>query len=158
MTKADQGREELLREVVGVAVPNWAIRVVQLNNVVATRLGVTDTDVQCLHALDRHGPATPGELAKLVNLTTGSASRMIDRLVAADCVRRVPDPTDRRRVLIEPTQHGIDRVGQAYAGLITRTRDDLDDFTDDELRVVLRFVTAAEESTANEVHRLQTGP
>ncbi|MCG5220211.1 MarR family transcriptional regulator [Streptosporangium sp. KLBMP 9127] len=158
MTKPNQEREALLAELVGASVPGWAILVVQLNNVVARRLGVSDTDVQCLHVLGRYGPATPGELAKRVNLTTGSASRMIDRLVAADCVRRIPDPGDRRRVLIEPTQEGLDRVGSAYAGLIERTRDDLGDFTDEELRTLLRFMGTAERSTAAEVRHLQSAP
>ncbi|MEV6149596.1 MarR family transcriptional regulator [Nonomuraea sp. NPDC052129] len=112
-------------------------------------------DVQCLFVLGRHGPTTPGVLAKHVNLTTGSASRMIDRLVAAGCVRRVADPHDRRRVLIEPTREGLDRVSAAYAGLIARTRDDLGDFDDAELGTIVRFMKTAERSTAAEIHRLQ---
>ncbi|MFI9507139.1 MarR family winged helix-turn-helix transcriptional regulator [Nocardia sp. NPDC052566] len=155
MPKANQERESLLSELTRAAVPGWAIRVVQLNSVVATSLGVTDTDVQCLHVLGQYGPATPGTLAARVNLTTGSASRMIDRLVAADCVRRIPDPADRRRVLIEPTQAGLDRVTAAYSGLIARTRDDLADFTEDEIRVLLRFLASAEHSTATEIQRLR---
>jgi DNA-binding MarR family transcriptional regulator len=148
-------RKAVEGELVGDAIPEWGILVVQLNNVVAVQLGVTDTDVQCLHALDVHGPATPGELAKRVNLTTGSASRMVDRLVAADCVRRVPDPADRRRVLIEPTQSGLDRVRAAYSGLVARTRDDLKSFDDNEVSTVLRFVKAASASTRAEIHRLR---
>ncbi|MGW4798132.1 MarR family winged helix-turn-helix transcriptional regulator [Nonomuraea sp. NPDC004297] len=158
MTKPDQDREALLAAIIGDAVPGWAILVVQLNNIVADRLGVTDTDVQCLHVLGRHGPQTPGVLAKHVNLTTGSASRMIDRLVAAGCVRRVADPGDRRRVLVEPTQDGLDRVTAAYAGLIARTRDDLGAFDDEELGAVLRFLGTARRSTAAEIHRLRSGP
>ncbi|MGN9841305.1 MarR family winged helix-turn-helix transcriptional regulator [Nonomuraea sp. H19] len=158
MTKPNSDREALLAELIGDAVPGWAILVVQLNNVVANRLGVIDTDVQCLHVLGRHGPTTPGVLAKHVNLTTGSASRMIDRLVAAGCVRRVADPDDRRRVLIEPTQEGLDRVSGAYAGLIARTRDDLAAFDDEELSAVLRFLGTAQRSTAAEISRLRSIP
>ncbi|GAA2397572.1 MarR family winged helix-turn-helix transcriptional regulator [Nonomuraea africana] len=158
MTKPVPEREALLDELTRDAVPGWAILVVQLNSVVAGRLGVTDTDVQCLHVLGRHGPATPSVLAKHVNLTTGSASRMIDRLVAAGCVRRVADPGDRRRVLIEPTEYGLDRVGAAYAGLIARTLDDLGDFSDEELGAILRFLRTAERSTTAEIHRLQSAP
>ncbi|GAA1537342.1 MarR family transcriptional regulator [Actinomadura kijaniata] len=158
MTKPDPTRETLLTALLTEAVPGWAIRVVQLNSLVADRLGVTDTDVQCLHVLGRHGPTTPGVLAKHVNLTTGSASRMIDRLVAAGCVRRVPDPDDRRRVLIEPTQEGLERVTAAYSGLIARTRDDLDDFDEAALTTLLRFIRTAEHSTAAEIHRLQSTP
>ncbi|MFC9970948.1 MarR family winged helix-turn-helix transcriptional regulator [Spirillospora sp. NPDC127200] len=152
MAKPTPEREALLTELTLDAVPAWAILVVQLNSVVAGRLGVTDTDVQCLHALGRHGPATPGALAKYVNLTTGSASRMIDRLVAAGCVRRAADPDDRRRVLIEPTPEGLERVSAAYAGLIERTRDDLESFSDEEIGVVLRFMRAAARSTSATIH------
>ncbi|GAA4963796.1 DNA-binding MarR family transcriptional regulator [Nonomuraea thailandensis] len=155
MTEPGAGREALLAEVTTDVVPSWAILVVQLNNLVAESLGVTDTDVQCLHVLGRHGPTTPGVLARHVNLTTGSASRMIDRLVAAGCVRRVADPHDRRRVLIEPTQDGLDRVSAAYAGLIARTRDDLGEFDDAEVRTIIRFMRTAERSTAAEIHRLR---
>ncbi|MDF5751935.1 MarR family transcriptional regulator [Spongiactinospora sp. TRM90649] len=158
MTNPAPDREGVLAEVVGKAIPGWAILVVQLNNLVADRLGVTDTDVQCLHVLGRHGPTTPSVLARHVNLTTGSTSRMIDRLVAAGCVRRVADPVDRRRVLIEPTQDGLDRVTRAYAGLVARTRDDLDDFDDGELGAVLRFLETAQRSTAAEIHRLRSAP
>jgi DNA-binding MarR family transcriptional regulator len=150
-------RKAVEDELIGTAIPSWAILVVQLNNVVATQLGVTDTDVQCLHFLALHGPSTAGELAKRVNLTTGSASRMIDRLVVADCVRRVPDPADRRRVLIEPTPSGIERVSAAYSGLIARTRDDLKSFADREIGTLLRFIMATSDSTEAEIHRLKQG-
>ncbi|MFL1428455.1 MULTISPECIES: MarR family winged helix-turn-helix transcriptional regulator [unclassified Nocardiopsis] len=147
---AEPGREALVRALTEEAIPGWAIRVVQLNSVVAARLGVTDTDVQCLHVLGRHGPATPGALAEQVNLTTGSASRMVDRLVAAGCVRRVADPGDRRRVLVEPTEEGLERVTAAYAGLVERTREELADLDEDTLAALLRFVRATEHGTAEE--------
>ena len=148
MPRPDPKREALLAEITRDAIPEWAILVVQLNNVVADR--------QCLHVLGRHGPTTPGVLAEHVNLTTGSASRMIDRLVAADCVRRVPDPDDRRRVLIEPTREGVDRVSAAYEDLIARTRDDLDDFDDARIGDLIRFMRAASRSTSAEIRRLRS--
>ncbi|GAA0954143.1 MarR family transcriptional regulator [Nonomuraea longicatena] len=141
-------RDKLMDALVGQALPEWAIEVVSLNSVVAAQLGVTDTDVQCLHVLGQYGPATPGALARQVNLTSGSASRMIDRLESAGCVRRVPDAADRRKVLIEPTEEGLARVAAAYAGLVERTRADLSGFSDAELATVLRFVRSAASSTA----------
>lgn len=53
---------------------------------------------------------------------------------------RVRDPGDRRRVLIEPTTEGIDRVRAYWAGLATGTRDNLAESTETELAVLLRFV------------------
>ncbi|MFW5418318.1 MarR family transcriptional regulator [Nocardiopsis sp. CNT-189] len=156
MNRAAEDREALITELTRDAIPAWAILSVQINGIVAGMLGVTETDVQCLHVLGRRGPTTPGVLAEYVNLTTGSASRMIDRLVAAGCVRRVPDPGDRRRVLIEPTPEGLDRVHAAYAGLIARTRGELAGLDQERLADLLAFVRALEEGTAAEIRRLRS--
>ena len=43
-----------------------------------------------------------GRLGELTALTTGATTRMVDRLEQAGYVRRVPDPADRRRVIVEP--------------------------------------------------------
>jgi DNA-binding MarR family transcriptional regulator len=123
-------------------------------------MGVVVTDFHCLHALQQHGSTTAGVLAKRVGLTPGSASRMIDRLADAGCVRRVPDPHDRRRILIEPTDEGLGRINAYYAGLTARTLDDLAAFDDDQLRTLLRFIEVFQASAAAEVDRLRstTGP
>ncbi|MGD0248333.1 MAG: MarR family transcriptional regulator, partial [Candidatus Limnocylindrales bacterium] len=68
---------------------------------VADRLGLAGSDVECLDILEQEGRLTVGRLAELTGLTTGSATRMVDRLEQAGYVRRVPDPADRRRVLVE---------------------------------------------------------
>ncbi|MEU7615240.1 MarR family transcriptional regulator [Micromonospora rifamycinica] len=140
--------------------PDWITHLIQINSLVAARMGVVVTDFHCLHALQQHGSTTAGVLAKRVGLTPGSASRMIDRLADAGCVRRVPDPHDRRRILIEPTDEGIGRITAYYAGLTARTLDDLAAFDDDQLRTLLRFIEVFQASAAAEVDRLRstTGP
>lgn len=67
----------------------------------ATAAGLPATDWYALSVLDLDGDMTAGELAARTGLTTGAATRMIDRLERAARVRRVPDPADRRRVLVE---------------------------------------------------------
>jgi DNA-binding MarR family transcriptional regulator len=136
------------------ALAAWQIPIIQFNGLIADRIGMTWTDLQALYVLANHGPATPTELAKRVNLTTGSASRMIDRLERAGFVRRVPDGRDRRRVLIEPVAAAVERVGGFYGHLNERHRDDLADLTDDELRALLRFMQAAARRTEDEIKRL----
>ena len=71
----------------------WQIPIVQFNGLVADKVGMGWTDLQALYVLANHGPATPSELARRVNLTTGSASRMIDRLERAGFVLSSPRPT-----------------------------------------------------------------
>lgn len=140
--------DEVLR-----AIARWQIPVIQFNGMLAEQLGMTWTDLQALYVLANSGPASPGELARRVNLTSGSASRMIERLVRAGFVRRVPDPHDRRKVVIEPDQDAVRRVGGLYDSLNERHRADLAEFDDAEQAVLLRFLTAAAERTEEEIRQ-----
>jgi DNA-binding MarR family transcriptional regulator len=47
----------------------------------------------------------------------------IDRLAAADLLRREPDPSDKRGVLVTLTPAGADRVDAALADLLRRERE-----------------------------------
>ncbi|HEU5103388.1 MAG TPA: MarR family transcriptional regulator [Roseiflexaceae bacterium] len=68
---------------------------------VADRLGVSATEVKCYSILRQAGPITAGELAERTGLTTGAITGVVDRLERADLVRRVRDPHDRRRIVLE---------------------------------------------------------
>lgn len=147
---------DAVTERVLAVLPEWGHAISQLNALIAEQMGVTLSDLDCLDALVRHGPATGAVLAEHVNLTSGSVSRMIDRLEVAGCVNRVRDTGDRRRVLVEPTTGGLDRVRAYWAGLAAGTRDDLAEFTEAEIAVLLRFVQRARDTTTAEVTRLRT--
>jgi DNA-binding MarR family transcriptional regulator len=78
-----------------------------------------------LSALRRQGPPfqlTPGALLRATLVTSGTMTNRIDRLAAADLVRREPDPTDKRGVLVTLTSGGQERVDAALAGLLRRER------------------------------------
>jgi DNA-binding MarR family transcriptional regulator len=146
---SDDLQSEVLRAIAG-----WQIPIVQFNAVIAERLGMNWTDLQALYVLANRGSATPGELARRVNLTSGSASRMIDRLVRAGFVRRVPDEHDRRKILIEPVVEAVKQVGDLYDDLNDRHRHDLETLTNTELQALLRFLTAATQSTEEQIRHL----
>lgn len=143
-------------ELVLAALPSWVNAISQLNRLIAERMGVTASDLDCLHVLNQQGPATAAELARRVGLTPGSVSRMIDRLDAAGCIKRIDDPNDRRRVLIEPTSDGLARVAAYYAGLTVRAHDDLAVFRTEELTALLQFIQRSEHSAVEELARLRT--
>ena len=94
-------------ERVLAALPGWVDTISQLNRLIAERMGVTASDLSCLHVLHQQGPATAADLARKIGLTPGSVSRMLDRLDAAGCIKRTSDSRDRRRVLIEPTSDDL---------------------------------------------------
>ena len=126
------------------ALAGWTVTLIQFNGLVAAHLGLTDTALQCLYALVHHGPATAGQLARWTNLSTGAASRMIERLQVAGYVRRVPDPADRRRVRVEPVPAALARVGELY------------DRLNDGLAALVAFLQAAERSTEAEIRRVRS--
>lgn len=135
--------------------PRWVNAISQLNRLIADQIGVVASDLDGLHVLHQGGPATAAELARRIGLTPGSVSRMIDRLDAADCIKRIDDPHDRRRVLIEATAGGLARIAAYYDGLTARTHDDLAVFTTGELDAVLRFVQRSHVSAIGELARLR---
>jgi DNA-binding MarR family transcriptional regulator len=59
---------------------------------------------------------TPGQLSQQLNLSSGAMTNRLDRLEAAGHIRRVPDPNDRRSVLVELTESGW-KLWQASVGV-----------------------------------------
>ena len=82
---------------------------------VAIRFGLSESDVDALEVLIDTGAATAGRLAELMGLTTGAVTRVIDRLEQAGYVRRIPDPADRRRVIVELIPEKMEAVEATMA-------------------------------------------
>src|SRR5687768_1898236 len=83
----------------------------------AERMGLSPTDEKCLDlAVRARGPITAGKIVELSGLSTGAVTGVIDRLERAGYVRRVRDPHDRRKVLVEVTAADGGRVDHLSAG------------------------------------------
>jgi DNA-binding MarR family transcriptional regulator len=107
---------------------------------VAERLGLAGIDVDSLDVLLTEGRVTVGRLAELTGLTTGSATRMVDRLEQAGFVHRVADPTDRRRVLVEAVP-GIDaKLHALHDSLRTAETALFDAYDDAQLQLIADFM------------------
>jgi DNA-binding MarR family transcriptional regulator len=71
--------------------------------------GLTFEEWEVLGALRRAGPPfrrSAGELAEMSELSSGAMTNRLDRLESAGLVKRLPDPNDRRGVLVEITKKG----------------------------------------------------
>ncbi len=86
-------------------------KILVLNDTVEYRMRVhlktNETDFQAMQHLLQSGPMTPSDLAAELHLTTAAVTSVIDRLVQAGHVRRQPHPSDRRRIVIEPTESSV---------------------------------------------------
>ena len=74
-----------------------------LDEAAAQYLGINTTDGRAIDVIDQAGRITAGDLARELRLSTGAVTTIVDRLEKAGYARRVSDPDDRRRVLIETT-------------------------------------------------------
>jgi DNA-binding MarR family transcriptional regulator len=85
------------------------------------RLETGEFDV--LSALRRAGAPyqlSAGGLVRETLVTSGTMTNRIDRLVGKGLVDRLPDPGDRRGVLVRLTGDGRERVDAALEGLLDR--------------------------------------
>lgn len=74
-----------------------------------------------LAALRRAGgeyELSPGRLIRETLVTSGTMTNRIDRLAARGFVERLPDPNDRRGVLVKLTPEGREAVDGAFAALV----------------------------------------
>ena len=129
--------------------PVWQLGVLRFNEAIARELGIAGSDLQCLFLLDRSGPNTPGAIARSIGLTTGSTSRMVERLLAAGLVSREPDPADRRRVTVTIQPAASTRLHALYDPLDDDLLGLLDRFDDSSLGQLHLFVEAAIRVTAD---------
>src|SRR4051812_119107 len=83
----------------------YSTAVVVFHHAVSRRLGLNAGDHKYADILMREGPMTAGKLAELTGLTSGAITGMVDRLQRAGWVKRVPDPADRRRVIVTPVNN-----------------------------------------------------
>lgn len=124
---------------------------------IADRLGLSLTDLVSGEILARTGTITAGELATLSGLTTGAITGVVDRLEKAGLARRVNDPNDRRRVLLEPVAGRFHTLlGDIYAGLEQRFSEVYKEYSDAELALLLEFLDKSIDIFDKETTRLRT--
>ena len=108
---------------------------------VASRVGISSSDLECLDFLNLEGRVTAGRLAELTGLTTGAITGVVDRLEKAGLARRERDDSDRRKVFIAPVAENVAKVGKFYAHMQRAVLKDWETYSDTELRLLLRFMT-----------------
>ncbi|MBF6328335.1 MarR family transcriptional regulator [Nocardia transvalensis] len=153
-----KARNETLNSL-QLALREQATRTVLFHSAVASRLGLTVTDLSCLNLLSMDGPQTPGQLARRIGITRGGAvTAMVDRLEKAGYVRRDRDPADRRRVLIALTDTVVQRVTPLFADLGRAIAEQLADYHDHDLTALLGFVTDTTDALTRTTRDLRERP
>jgi DNA-binding MarR family transcriptional regulator len=102
-------------------------------------MGVNRTDGRCLDLLEHRGRISAGELARESGLTTGAITGVIDRLERLGYAHRIPDPDDRRRVLIEATPKAREAAWELFGPLSELAEPMLAGYSDEQLELLVEF-------------------
>ncbi|MER7582431.1 MarR family winged helix-turn-helix transcriptional regulator [Kitasatospora sp. NPDC097691] len=147
-------RDELMARLWPVS-RRYLASYVLFNQAVADHLGMHPTDVQCLNLLTlEDGPVTTGRIAELTGLTSGSATRLVDRLEKAGLVARRRDEADRRRVLVAVRPEALERFGEVWRTLGADWAATFTEDSEDELAFLLRHMNRTVELSHRQIARL----
>jgi MarR family transcriptional regulator, organic hydroperoxide resistance regulator len=114
-------------------------------NAIAQKIGLSAAEFECMDAARLYGPLTAGELARRCGITTGGMTGMLDRLERGGFVERMPDPQDRRRVVVRSrlgdpeNKQLLARLHEFYKPMEEGFYEGLSQFSDAELKAILSF-------------------
>lgn len=139
------------------AARNVGIATILFRNVLAQRTNLSLTESLCLTLVGLKGSATPTELARLIGLSTGSMTTLLDRLEERGMIRRRPRPDDRRGLLVEVAEahqkesmtlvSGIQQAQQALAA----------EYTAEQLELIASFLNRYADNLRDQAEALLPG-
>lgn len=132
----------------------------RLNHSVGGRLELKAADLECLDLISRHGPISPGALARLGGLHPATLTGVLDRLEHGGWIARDRDPADRRGALIRMQRGRAAEVLRLYlvdSGMNSALDDICADYADAELELLAGFLRRAAEAGRAAATRLAEG-
>jgi DNA-binding MarR family transcriptional regulator len=150
----DLTREALLRALIDeIRAGQRATDLV--DEAVCKLMGINRTDGRCLDILEQRGRMGAGQLAADARLTSGAITAVIDRLEHAGYARRVHDPEDRRRVVVEPTERAYAVTQELMGPLGDKGWPKVADYTDQQLALLVDFQRFSRELQESHVEWLR---
>jgi DNA-binding MarR family transcriptional regulator len=140
-----KARQALMAEA-GNAMQAYQRSTQAFDDAVGHALALNPTDLRGLDWLV-DGPKSAGELSTGTGLSSAATTTLIDRLERKGFVQRVHDPDDRRRVLVEMTADGRERVGRYYGPLVEEGTALFAGATDKQIARMRDWLVAARDLT-----------
>jgi len=106
--------------------------------------GMTQSQLSALASVEREGPLTIGELARLENVQPPSISRIVGTLEGEGWIERVASPSDARVALVQVTGKGARALARLRANRDAWLARRLETLTPAEQKKVLAALPALE--------------
>jgi DNA-binding MarR family transcriptional regulator len=114
---SDRKRRRRLTTAIKESLRELSIQLSLLNHQVGAHVAIRDVDLDCLDLINRHGPLSPGGLARRAGLHPATVTGIVDRLERGGWVARERDPSDRRAVVVQPVRDRNAEVFRLYSGM-----------------------------------------
>lgn len=148
-----QSRQDAVLDV-GVAMQRYQRSVQAFDDAVGRRLDLGPADLRCLDWLS-DGPKTAGEVGRGAGLRPAATTALLDRLERRGLVERVPDPADRRRVLVRLTDDAEREVAAFYGPMVVEGAELFDDLGPEDLARLGRLLDRMTELTDRHRRRVE---
>jgi DNA-binding MarR family transcriptional regulator len=135
-------RKPDLIAAIGFACMRWQEAVETFDETFGRLHDLNSAERRCLSSIV-FGPQPASAIAKATGLTPAAVTSLVDRLAARDLVRRKADPQDRRKVMVEITEHALALSAPVYGPVQQEGEKMLAHYSADELKVILKFVEEA---------------
>ena len=106
-------------------------------------LSVNATDLAAMQHLLTTGPTAPTGLARRLGISTTATTTAIDRLVDLGHVTREPHPSDRRSILVVPSDTSRARAFDLLVPLLADLETVLAGFSDEEQAAITAYLERA---------------
>lgn len=119
----------------------------QMHQRVRTHAALGENELRILQyvlACDRAGTdVKPSEISRHLGISSASTTALLDRLERLGSVQRVSHPTDRRSILIAPTERAAAEVATLIGAFENRVTAAIDELSEDGRAAVVAFLDAA---------------
>ncbi|MGI8779815.1 MAG: MarR family winged helix-turn-helix transcriptional regulator [Solirubrobacteraceae bacterium] len=122
------------------------------------RLGLSESEMLAVAHLAQHGRLSPSGLGRLLDLSSGGITALIQRLESEGHLVRRRHPSDGRSVLLELSRELVTRAEQAFGPLVSDLERASVELTEDERRVVRRFLDRAVALSEEHAQRAREQP
>lgn len=147
VTSSDPTRDRLVQEV-GSALRGMIREMEAARESVAKAARIHSTDLACLYYLYGLGkPVSIKQIVAEMKMNSSAVTALLDRLEAAGFTRRLPNPEDRRGILIELDVSRAESALQSYRQVEQGYRSVTDALGERDLSTVITFIQGITEIT-----------
>ncbi|MGB9201265.1 MarR family winged helix-turn-helix transcriptional regulator [Methanobacterium sp.] len=141
MLNLEKTREELIINLEEKQ-RQFIANIILSNQKIAEELKINTIDLQCLNIIEMlGGEAKPSEISKMTGLTTGGVTVMLDRLEKKNYIERVPNPNDRRSIVIHISSDKKSKLEDIYKSRKYTMEKILTNYDDQEISLILDYYT-----------------